>query len=58
MADTFNVTQVTNLSGLDDGDGVIDPGEVVTTTVTITNQSTTRRRSPPPACSSPKTCTA
>src|SRR5512145_47489 len=41
MAETFNVTQVTNLSGLGDGDAVVDPGEVVTTTVTITNQSTT-----------------
>ena len=41
MADTFNVTQVTNLSGLGDGDAVADPGETVTTTVTITNNSTT-----------------
>src|SRR6187431_182850 len=41
MAETFNVTQVTNLSGLGDGDAVADPGELVTTTVTITNQSTT-----------------
>jgi hypothetical protein len=39
-------------------DGVIDPGDVVTTTLTITNNSRLQRRSPPPACSSTKFSTA
>ena len=39
--ETFTATQSTVLAIDTDGDGVIDPGEIVTTTVTITNNSTT-----------------
>ena len=39
--ETFTATQLTVLAIDTDGDGVIDPGEIVTTTVTITNNSTT-----------------
>ena len=58
--ETFTANQTTVATpGFDaDNDGVIDPGEQVTTTVTITNNSTTPTQSTPPACSSPKTCTA
>ena len=39
--ETFTANQSTILTGDTDVDGVIDPGEIVTTTVTITNNSTT-----------------
>ena len=42
MPETFTATQTTVLAIDNDApDGVIDPGDVVTTTVTITNNSTT-----------------
>ena len=59
--ETFTATQATVLAIDNDvggPDGVIDPGDVVTTTVTITNNSTRQPRPTPPACSSPKTSTA
>src|SRR5262245_31535413 len=39
--ETFTANQSTVFALDTDGDGVIDPGEIVTTTVTITNNSTT-----------------
>jgi Domain of unknown function (DUF4347)/SdrD B-like domain/Bacterial Ig domain len=40
LANTFTATQSTVLTTDVDGDGVVDPGDTVTTTVTITNTST------------------
>src|SRR5262245_52574026 len=41
MPETFTATQNTVLAIDNDSDGVIDPGDVLTTTVAITNNSTT-----------------